>query len=222
MAAQTNLTFDEFVEFQFGPAVRMHGNPWYFDLDADWWEPEPRIGIAHLTRLFSNGPEALQWFGDAQIAQGLYGLINTAVTGGLAWMVDPITPVTERASVWSAVTRFFTDLLAPRCSPALGHLSEPGAPLNGPTYMWWDGFPALATPDDPDREVVDAAELACLQRVLALDSAACQEAALHGLGHWAGREPRSTTIIDAYLEGGRAARPELLDYARAARTGCIL
>lgn len=220
MAPRSDLSFEGFIEFQFGPAVRPRGNPWYFDVDADWWEPEPRTGIAYLTRLFSNGPEALQWFSDVQIAQGLDGLINTAVTGGLAWMVDPITPAAERAGVWSAVARFFTDLLAPRCSSALGHLSEPGAPLNLRTYMWWDGFPPLTWGDEPGRGVIEDAELTCLEAVLAIESAACQEAALHGLGHFAPAE-RSTTIIDAYLERGQFARPELAAYARAARVGDI-
>jgi hypothetical protein len=222
MPARTDLSFDEFIAFQFGPAVRMHGNPWYFDLDADRWEPEPRTGISYLTRLFAEGPQVLEYFSDAQIEQGLSGLVNTAAVGGLPWMFDRATPAVERAGVWHAVARFFEDVLAPRCSPALGHLSEEGRPLNGRTYMWWDGFPALTTPDDPDRKIVDEAELGCLKRVLALDSAACQEAALHGLGHWVSREPLCGPIIDDYLARDRIARPELATYARAARTGCIL
>lgn len=221
MAAVRDLTFDAFVEFQFGPAVRAHGNPWYFDFDADWWEPEPRTGIAYLTRLFANGPEVLQWFSDAQVAQGLGGLVNTAAVGALPWMFDAATPAEERATVWTAASRFFADFLAPRCSPALGHLSEEGAPLNGRTYMWWDGFPALALPDDPGRALIEDAELRCLEAVLPLDSAACQEAALHGLGHWVRREPRCGEIVDRYLVTGAAARPELVDYAKAARCGCI-
>jgi hypothetical protein len=53
MAALTDLTFEQFIEFQFGHAVRPQGNPWYFDTDGDWWWPEPRTGVAYLTRLFS-------------------------------------------------------------------------------------------------------------------------------------------------------------------------
>jgi hypothetical protein len=119
------------------------------------------------------------------------------------------------------VSRFFAELLAPRCSPSLGHLSEEGAALNGVTYMWWESFPGFANPDDPQREPVDEAELACLKSILALDSAACQEAALHGLGHWVRREPGCERIIDDYLAAGNAARRELMGYARAARGGCI-
>lgn len=222
MAGGRELSFEEFVEFQFGREVRAHGNPWYFDADCDWWEPEPRTGVAFLTRLFADGPQALQWFSDAQIAQGLDGLVNTAAVGDQPWMRDPVTPAEERAAAWDSVARFFADLLAPRCSPTLGHLSEDGAPLNMRAYMWWDAFPGFTNPDDAQRELVDRAELACLEAVLALDSVACQEAALHGLGHWVPREPRCEAIIDAFCGGGRAARPELLTYARAARSGCIL
>ena len=221
MAALADLTFEQFVEFQFGHAVRAHGNPWYCDADGDWWWPEPRTGIAFLTQLFSGGPQALQCFSDAQIAQGLTGLINTMAVGDQPWMRDPITPADERAKAWDAVSHFFADLLAPRCSPALGHLSEEGGPLNCVTYMWWESFPGFANPDDPQRELVDEAELACLKSILALESSACQEAALHGLGHWIRRESRCERIIDDYLAAGNAARPELIDYARAARGGCI-
>lgn len=221
MPALTDLGFEQFVEFQFGHEVRTHGNPWYFDTDGDWWWPEPRTGIAYMTRLFSNGPQVLQWFSDAQIAQGLTGLINTMAVGDQPWMRDPITPAEERADVWPAISRFFAEVLSPRCSPTLGHLSEEGGPLNIVTYMWWESFPGVANPDDPQREMVDEAELDCLQSVLAIDSVACQEAALHGLGHWIRRGPRCEAIIDAYLTEGRAARFELIAYARAARGGCI-
>jgi hypothetical protein len=222
MAALSDLTFEQFVEFQFGHAVRAHGNPWYFDTDGDWWAPEPRTGIAYLTRLFANGPEVLQWFSDAQIAQGLTGLINTMAVGDQPWMRKAITPVNERAAAWGAIAQFFTNVLERRCSPTLGHLSEEGAALNMMTYMWWESFPGFANPDDPERELVDQAELECLRAVLALDSVACQESALHGLGHWVRREPRCEAIIDEYLASGRAARLELDDYARSARGGCII
>ena len=222
MAALGDLTFEQFVEFQFGHAVRAHGNPWYCDIDGHWWAPEPRAGIAYLTRLFSAGPQTLKWFSDAQIAQGLTSLINTMAVGDQPWMRDPVTPAAERAAVWDAIAIFFAEVLEPRCSPTLGHLSEEGGPLNIVTYMWWESFPGFANPDDPDRELVDGAELRCLGSILALDSAACQEAALHGLGHWSRREPRCERIIDDYLASGRAARPELVVYAKAARGGCIL
>ncbi len=51
---------------------------------------------------------------------------------------------------------------------------------------------------------------------------ACQEGALHGLGHWGEHAPnRAQELIDMFLSENRAARPELVAYARAARGGCI-
>ena len=223
MPARSDLGFDEFTEFQFGRQVRAYGDPWYFDPDGDWWQPEPRTGIAYLTRLFSNGAEVLEWFSDAQIAQGLTGLINAMAVGDQRWMRDPASPAEERAAVWPAIANFFEQVLAPRCAPILGHLAaDMPPPINTVTYMWWDAFPGLTNPDDPQRDLVDLAELACLETILGLDSAACQEAALHGLGHWVRREPRCEPIIDAYIATRKAALPELLTYARAARSGCIL
>jgi len=221
MAALRDLTFDQFVEFQFGHAVGAH--PWRMGIDADWWEPEPRTGIAYLTQLFSDGASVLEWYHDDQIAQGLTGLVNTMAVGDQPWMRDPVTPAEERAAVWGAITTFFRDVLAPRCAPVLGHnATEAGPEINGVTYMWWESFPGFANPDDPRRALVDDAELACLEAVLTLDSAACQEAALHGLGHWVRREPRCEAVIDRYLASGNAAMPELAEYAKAARCGCIL
>ena len=221
MAALTDLSFEEFVEFQFGHAVNAH--PWQMGIDADWWAPEPRTGIAYLTRLFADGASLLEYYHDDQIAQGLTGLVNTMAVGDQPWMRDPVTPAAERAAAWSAVAAFFRDVLGPKCAPVLGHnATEAGPPLNGVTYMWWESFPGFANPDDPQRGLVDDAELACLEVVLALDSPACQEAALHGLGHWVQHEPRCEAVIDRYLGSGKAALPELVGYAKSARTGCIL
>jgi hypothetical protein len=221
MAALRDLTFEQFVEFQFGPAVNRH--PWQLGMDADWWEPDPRTGIAYLTRLFSDGDRILEWYHDDQIAQGLTGLINTMAVGDQPWMRDAVTPADERAAVWAAIATFFRDVLAPRCAPVLGHnATAAGPPINGVTYMWWESFPGFANPDDPQRALVDDAELACLEAILGLDSPACHEAALHGLGHWVRREPRCEAVVDRYLASGKAAMPELAEYARAARCGCIL
>jgi hypothetical protein len=217
---RSDLSFDQFVEFHFGCAV---GKPWYFEFDHDWWAPEPRQGIAYLTRLFADGPEALNWFHDDQIAQGLTGLVDAMAIGGQPWMADPVTPAEERAAVWPAIARFFETVLAPKCAPELGHLAREAPPaINTVTYMWWESFPGLVGRDDPQRRLVIDAELDCMEQILGIDSVACQEAALHGLGHWAGDESRCVEIIDRYLSSGRATLPQLVAYARSARSGCVL
>ena len=61
-----------------------------------------------------------------------------------------------------------------------------------------------------------------MEAILGLANPACQESALHGLGHAARQAPeRIGAIIGAFLER-EALRPEILAYARSARSGCIL
>lgn len=123
-----------------------------------------------------------------------------------------------------AIANVFTDLFASRCAPVLSHIDEPGAvPLNTVCYMWWDEFPGLALSDDPDCDRLHRAAIDVMRRTLRLDSIACQEAALHGLGHWAHDRPDDVTaVIDEFLRDGRGRRAELTSYARSARCGCVL
>jgi len=59
--------------------------------------------------------------------------------------------------------------------------------------------------------------------ILTIDRVACQESALHGLGHWQRRWPTEVArIIDEFLARNANARAELLAYARSARGGCVL
>ncbi|HET9773114.1 MAG TPA: hypothetical protein VFS16_19630, partial [Acidimicrobiia bacterium] len=61
-----------------------------------------------------------------------------------------------------------------------------------------------------------------LEDVLAIEHAACQESAIHGLGHRIGRHPeRAPAVLDRWLAADRARDPRLRNYAAAARTGCI-
>jgi hypothetical protein len=88
--------------------------------------------------------------------------------------------------------------------------------------MWWDIIPIGPDPDDTSCSSLDSAVLDVLTRTLALDSIACQEAALHGLGHWHFAYPEETkSIIDTYLAEARPEGP-LLEYARQARAGHVL
>jgi hypothetical protein len=86
---------------------------------------------------------------------------------------------------------------------------------------WWDEFPCLALPGDPHEGALHDAALRTMAGILALPSLACQESALHGLGHWQRGHPQQVTrILDAFLQGVPALDPRLAAYARSARCGC--
>ena len=218
------LTFDDFVEHAFGHEVRFHGNPWFFDLDHDSWDPTPGEAVAHATRLFEDPAAALEWFSDAQIAQGLTYLFSTSASGDNGWFSSTEVPLPDRVRLIESIGELFEKLFLPRCQPHLGHRSEGEArSLNGVCYMWWDEFPSIALPKDPNRAALHAAALCTMERTLQIDSIACQESALHGLGHWATANAAEVArIIDRYVEDERRLDPRLAVYARSARGGCVL
>jgi hypothetical protein len=49
-------------------------------MTAIWWDPEPAVAVAYLTRLFECPEPALRWYSDSQIAQGLTYLVSTSAT----------------------------------------------------------------------------------------------------------------------------------------------
>ena len=89
--------------------------------------------------------------------------------------------------------------------------------------MWWDVFPSLALADDPNLPIFHDAALSTMKRILHLDSLACQESALHGLGHWQPEyEERVAAMIDDFCAASPEADPRLLAYAKSARCGRVL
>jgi hypothetical protein len=224
MPAVSDLSYDAWLKHAFGPPIRPHGYPWFFDEDPPWWDPQPLVAMDYFTRLFSTTERSLAGFSDAQIAQGFRYLLSTSASGDNGWFYSTAAPTEVRLRCIEAIENVFADLFARRCAAVLGHVDEPGAaPLNSVCYMWWDEFPCLALPNDPDCDLLHRAAIDVMRRTLGLDSIACQEAALHGLGHWARYRPNDVAgAVDEFLGDGRGKRAELVSYARSARCGCVL
>ena len=76
-------------------------------------------------------------------------------------------------------------------------------PLNSSCYMWWDELAPYGQTDRKDLQAIASEMIGVMERTLALESDACRESALHGLGHAHGADPeRINRIIDAFLERG--------------------
>ena len=123
----------------------------------------------------------------------------------------------------------FERFFAPRCSSHLSQLDTQGtdtsaiSPLNMICYMWWDLLPIYGKPEEPERAEFDATCLEVMRLTLDLDSDACRESALHGLGHWSYIYPQEVkAIIDAWLSRHPSITDDLSAYAFAARRGHIL
>lgn len=217
------LSHDDWIEYVFGREVPFYGVAWYHQADADWWSPTPQQAIQYLTRLFQAPDRLAGQFTDGQIGQGLYYLVDNGAGGYCRFLTDDAVPLDLRVACISAMATLFARLFHPRCVPVLSHKDEAaGNQLNGICYMWWDVAPigAAATPARTDP--IHEACLSVMKECLKLANPACQESALHGLGHWAHAYPEfAQCAIDAYLSSNPSLRPELQAYALAARSGCV-
>ena len=80
-----------------------------------------------------------------------------------------------------------------------------------------------ALPSDPNLRRLCGTALATMEHILGLGLLACQESALHGLGHWQRQHASEVVrIIDAFVLSQTELDPRLLAYANAARCGCVL
>lgn len=197
---------------------------WHFVPDADWWDEQadPGRSVTYLTALLAEPLPVLEPFSDAQINQGLWYLLGNTQYFGL--LADAGVPLADRVAAVRAIPTFYAHIFLPRCMEVLGHRDEPGAaPLNSACYMWWDLISLLPAPEDPNHRALDDAVLAALTAILRLDHVACQESALHGLGHWCCAYPaRIAAIITEYLASTSHVLPGLRAYAEAASGGCVL
>ena len=215
---RVELDFEAWIDFTFGREVVSDFYPFFADREAYWHAP-PAVTIDYLTRLFENSAELLRDYDDRQIGGALWPLSSEETHA----LYSREAPVEARERCIGAVACLFADLFDPRCAPVLGHLDEPGSgPLNSTCYMWWENMTCVALADDPHKPRLDAKVVEVMSAGLELGNPACQESALHGLGHSVRHGPPGIdAIITAYLERDDI-RPEIAAYARAARTGCIL
>ena len=166
----------------------------------------------------------LAGYTDEQLNRGFWYLLSNGLSDYMCALADASVPLADRVRCVRSFVPVFENLLAVRCTPHLSHLDEPGAgPLNLAGYMWWDSIPFGVAPTDASGRELGEAALGAMADILTIDRVACQESALHGLGHWQRRWPTEVArIIDEFLARNANARAELLAYARSARGGCVL
>ena len=218
-----DLSYPEWLSYVFDHAVPFYEQAWYLEPETDWWRPQPEQALAYLARVFENPEPLADEFSDSQIAQGLHYLIDNGAGAYCRFLADDSVPLDARMACIEAMSTLFSRLFQPRCEPILSHLDEPGGnALNRICYMWWDIMPIGATTAAPRTNPIHEGCLAEMRETLRLPNPACQESALHGLGHWARAYPEFTAAtIDGYLAANPKLRPELVRYAQAARSGCI-
>ena len=218
-----NLTFEEWVKHVFDHPVEDHRNAWYWDMDRDQWQEDSAETVQYLTRAFENAAVVLEPYTDAQLNQGLWFLASNACSSHMFALMNESIPWSARKRCIGSFHQLYEQCFARRCSPHLSHVDEPGAnPLNMVCYMWWDINPIYARPDDPAQRDLAEAVLQVMDSTLQLDSIACRESALHGLGHWQHAYPgRVGEIIDRFSMTRPELPEKLRSYMTAAYTGYV-
>lgn len=219
-----HLSFDEWLAHVFDHPVNEGGRKWYWDPDAAWWDGSATDTVRFMTQAFENAAVVLQTYSDAQLNQGLWYLADNGCSNHMFALLDTGVAWAARQRCIRAIDSLFEQCFARRCTPHLSHLDEPGASeLNLVCYMWWDIIPIIGQPNNPAQRELDQEILGVFESALRLDSVACRESALHGLGHWQPYYPRRVEqIIDRFLGKQNGLREELRAYAMNASRGCIL
>jgi hypothetical protein len=217
----TTLPFEEWVAHVFDHDVR--SPEWHFDLDAPTWDAPVAETLAHITRLFSDPVPQLSRFDDATLNQGFWYLVSNTGSTHMFALTDEAAPLPQRHACVRSFVPLFEKLFKARCAEELSHNATAiGNPLNLACYMWWDIIPFFAAPDVAAHREIDDAALQVMADTLAIDSIACRESALHGLGHWCSRySDRVHAIIDRATASSASWPEGLKTYARAARSGCV-
>jgi hypothetical protein len=206
--------------------------PWYIgDSRPTQWtlryeeSDTPVAQAERIQRLFSDAGALLRPYSDEQVAYGLDAIVNSA-GGDIRVLGDARVPSALRAAGLRSIVTLFAEVFAPRLRVTRpgyarpGEPSEPGQPLHWLDYvcfMFWDIAPIVPGREDTAREV-----LKVLEATLALDSPACQKAALHGLGHWHYVAPDEVArIVRRWLQDHPQAPDELRAYAVDASAGRV-
>lgn len=224
-------TFEQWVENAFA------GTPWKREVlfweidrpdaanrDADdhrTYTPLAPTLAMYLAQLFEEPEFLANRYTGEQLGKGFWYIAGIES----AYFIDarePNVPTEQQVRWVTAIGILYEKLFARVCTPTLSHRDEPGShPLNSAVYMFWDmdtlspytkGHPHLIEPI-----------FGVLERALTLDSIACQESALHGLGEFYDEfDDRVHRIVDAYLRNNPRLRDDLREYALNARDGYVL
>jgi GTP-binding protein len=215
--AQNSATFDEWLKWVFD---HPEDKEWWWDEpDADeggrWLDRPPVQALTFVTKLFENPVRHLSRYSDAQIDQGLWFIVGSSNSKHFMWIVDGRVDLGLRKRCIRSIENLSRELLAPRCSD---EVIDGTKPLDSICYMLWD----LATHDAGRRDPeIDKEAVNTLARIITIPSIACQQSALHGLGHLVHDACMGANIIQKYLDDNPNLRSDIRTYAQRALVGKV-
>jgi hypothetical protein len=205
-------SFEQWVELFF---VRSHH--WSHETELP-----PAVAVEYITRLFEEAGEILGGFPEGRVADGVQEIVADG-SEYMAALLDETIPWPLRQRCARSMVCLFAQYFAPRCKAIIIDIERKDNRLDDVCFMWWDTYPTVGDPaSDPVIERVNRELLGVIISILAIDSEACWESALHGLGHWHVDYPREVAAaIDKFLSDHPDLHPKLKAYAIRARSGDV-
>lgn len=179
-----------------------------------WAEGDPAHIAKLYIELFHNSADLLEKYTDEGLENGLWVSMGSGLHGftahDLIWRSK--LPIETKEELIGSMYFLYRDFYSVK-------------PLEHSCNMWWDGlafcFFRIDTKSSEHDRRIQQAMFDTLQKILLLDSTACQFAALHGLGHL--RHPDTAVPINAYIERNRKRLSRhQLRYAKGCIAGDIM
>jgi hypothetical protein len=193
----SSLSFDQFTEFFFSREVVSDKKQYDYFLTgrngqkySESIPSSPWVLVNHLARLFSEFGQIARKYTLAQVDQGIWGMWGANLRL-YEFLFASSAPLESRLNCIRSMHHVYSDYVS-----QLGR--QPDSEIGG-IYMWWDlilhGFWDLSRPVVPGSFRGDASKLdeesrvmldvlfETLTQILAIPNRACQQSALHGLGH---------------------------------------
>lgn len=220
-----DITFDQWVSRVFDHPESEE--PWYYKYNHDFWnaEKKPEIAVEYMTRLFSNAGALLSRYSNAQVNAGLWYIVHVANSDHSIALrnLDNRVSMDKCIACIASMLTLYKDVFEIRCSPYLSHLEQTHNPLNSACYMWWDLLGPHMAVDHPNGRAWNIACLRVMSGALKLSSIACQESALHGLGHWKRYFPKEVErVVTDFLKRNPNMDADLRKYTLRAKRGDVL
>lgn len=208
-------SFDGFVKSIFSRPVCTP--EWYWQ--EEWICPDAENLFIYMKKLYSFPDVVLNSYSDSQIEQGIQFMNSAAISDCHRLLCLPTANLIDRVEVIESFKIFFEKIYLIKCTNVSTFLGDAEInPLNNSCFMWWDISPLIASNEN---EIIDAC-LRVMRDCLYMPNLACQESALHGLGHlrdypeW---EQECKNIILDFMQSDNANLPVLKGYAHAALIG---
>jgi hypothetical protein len=213
------MNITEFARYLYERPI--DGTEWYFSDEHEDLNLQKDQLVQLAAQAFSDVAKAANQFDEKQVCMGLRYLVNPSCSPIPYLYLDASIDFSIRSNAIMSMQALFQNLFANLSSEHALYQASGGSPLSyrETCYMWWEMFPRHGVPRRADMEETDAIICQTISSILEIDNLACQESALHGLGHWFSSRPNEVSeAIKSFLPHAPVA---LKEYAINAMQGRV-